>query len=519
MKNEQKEIDKDLKLLVKSSMVVFIGIFLSKLLAYAYRIIIARHFGPEVYGLFSLALIVLGLFVAFSSFGLGGGLLRFISLYRGEKNIQKIRYVFRFATKISVLSGIIFGLILFLTSDFIASSIFHNSELAIFLKYFSILVTFGVVSGPYLTSLRAYEKIGWHSAIHNIFPNIAKVLFLILFLFIGINSNSIIFSYMCGIFIYLIFSYFACRYVLPEIFEKFILKKETQKKISKNLIKYSTPLLFFGIFSTVFYWTDSFLIGYFKTAVEVGLYNSAVPIAMLFAIVPELFMQLFFPLITKEYSKKNFKAIKELSKQVSKWIFILNLPIFILISFFPGAIINILFGAEYLFARDALRFLSLSAFFASIFIVSNQLIFMAGKSRLILFDIILALILNIFLNYILIPMNQIWFIENPLGITGAAIATMISVIFFNCLFFFQARHYLGIVPLRKKMFSIALASLVPTLLLLYLRHIISINIISIILLSIFFILTYILSIIVVRGLDKNDKMIFHAIKKKLLQRN
>ena len=62
------EIDRGLKLIVKSSMIVFIGLFLSKLLTYIYKIIIARYYGPEVYGIFSLAFMIVTLFVAFSSF-------------------------------------------------------------------------------------------------------------------------------------------------------------------------------------------------------------------------------------------------------------------------------------------------------------------------------------------------------------------------------------------------------------------------------------------------------------------
>ncbi len=61
------EINTGLKMLAKSSMIVLIGIFLSKLFTYIYRIVIARYFGPEVYGVFSLALIILGFFIAFSS--------------------------------------------------------------------------------------------------------------------------------------------------------------------------------------------------------------------------------------------------------------------------------------------------------------------------------------------------------------------------------------------------------------------------------------------------------------------
>src|SRR3972149_8037459 len=96
-KDEVEGLDKSLNLLVKTSFIVFIGLALSKILGYTYRIIIARYFGPEVYGLFSLALMVSGWFIAISTLGLSEGLLRFIPIYRGRKERNKISYLFRFS--------------------------------------------------------------------------------------------------------------------------------------------------------------------------------------------------------------------------------------------------------------------------------------------------------------------------------------------------------------------------------------------------------------------------------------
>ena len=65
--------------------------------------------------------------------------------------------------------------------------------------------------------------------------------------------------------------------------------------------------MLFWTVSSVFYWTDSLVIGFFKTTVEVGIYNAAIPLAALLTLAPELFIQLLFPIITKEYAKKNLK--------------------------------------------------------------------------------------------------------------------------------------------------------------------------------------------------------------------
>ena len=95
----QKKLDNSLKLVVKTSLIGLFGILIAKVFAFIYRTLIARSFGPEVYGLFSLSLIIIAWFVSFSSLGLSEGLLRYISIFRGKKEMSKIRYILRISLR------------------------------------------------------------------------------------------------------------------------------------------------------------------------------------------------------------------------------------------------------------------------------------------------------------------------------------------------------------------------------------------------------------------------------------
>ena len=517
--NSEDKLNNSLKLLVKSSILVLIGLLFSKIFTYFYRIIVARYFGIEVYGLFSLALMILGWFVAFSTLGLSEGILRYIAVYRGKRELEKIKHIFHFSLIILFFSTIFSGIILFLASEFISLKLFHNSNLIIFLKIFSVLIPLSVFSNIFLYIIKAYEQIGWYSFILNIFQNAVKLFALGLFIFLGFKSNSIIYSYFVAIVLTLLFTYLFCKYKISEIFGKSKLIKKDKDKISKELLFYSFPVLFYEIMSNLFYWIDSFFLGFFKGVSEVGIYNVAVPIAALLTFTSYLFMQLFYPLINKEYSKKNFGLINELSKQTGKWIFIINLPLFILMTLFPGVIINLLFGKEYLIAENSLRILGIGVFISSMFHVFPHLLLMKGKSKLFLMDIIIVSIINILLCFILIPKENILFMNNSSGIIGAAIATTISTIFLNLLFLFQVKHYLSIIPIRRKILRILIVSVIPIGILLYLKQFIQINILSLVLLGSFFIILYLFLIFITGCLDKNDFMILKTFKKKITAYN
>ena len=487
---------KSLNIIAKSSVIVFIGIAISKILGYTYRIIIARYFGPEVYGLFTLGLIVFGWLIAFSIFGLNSGLLRYISLYRGKKEFKKISFVYKRVVVITLTLSIFLGLFLFLSADFISLYLFKEPNLGIFLKIFSIGVPLSVMFNISLAVMLAYEKIREHSFFFNILQNITRLGIFILLIFFGVRENSVPLSYILSIAISLAGAYIFFKYTLTEIFVKSKLNKNEKSKITKEVFSYSWPFLFSGIIVSFFSWVDSFFIGYFLGAEEVGIYNAGVPIAALVMITTELFINMFFPLVTREYAKGRVEVIKQISKQVSKWIFIINLPLLILIVLFPGAFINLLFGNEYLLAVNSLRFLAIGMFFSSIFEVSNRLISMTGRSKIIMVDISIMVLVNALLNYLFIPRY---------GINGAAFATMISLILLNVLFLIQAKYYMSIVPVRRKMLNIFLLSLIPAFILLYLKYKINnINFFILILLITLFLAIYLFLIVITKSFDKND---------------
>jgi len=516
--SKNKEINEGLRFIAKSSAFILFTVFMSKVLSYIYRIIIARYLGPEAYGLFSLALMILGWFLAFSSFGLAEGLLRFISIYRGKKQPAKIKYLVRFSLIFLVFSTILSGAAMFFLADYISLTFFNNPDLIIFLKWFSILVPVSIFASIFASILKSYEKIYWYSFINNVLQNGVKLIVLVILLLIGLKTNALIFSYILGILSMLIVSYFLCKYKISEVFGNYNLTLDKKNEIKKELLSYSWPLIFSGIIMSIFYWIDTFTIGYFLSrslspqegARYVGFYNAAIPITGLLSISTDLFLQLFFPLITKEFGKRNFDKIKELSKQVGKWIFLINLPIFLILFIFPGAVINILFGKEYLAAENVVRILSVSACFGAFVVISTNLLSMLGKSKLILTNLFIASLLNLILDIILVPRY---------GINGAAIATMIVWVSYAIVVLLQVKKFLSFVPFRRTMIKIFFVSLIPACLLLIIKKFLVINLFSMFLLVSFFFLSYILLIFLTKCLDNYDLMILKSVKHKLFNSN
>lgn len=513
--NENLGLNNSLKLIAKSSLIVLFGILLSKILTYFYRIVIAREFGAEVYGTFMLAFMIVGWLTAISSLGFYHGLLRYVSQYRGKKEIEKIKYSFKIVLFTTTTLSIFLGLLLLLFSDFIAIEIFNTITLSKYLKYFSLAVPLTVILLTFFSILRAYELVGWNSFFENILSAGLKLFLLVFLVFLGFKTNAIIFSFILSLAFVTLISYLFIKKNLIRVLTSSNLPKSEKVILRRDLFSYSWPLLFAGILSTILYWIDSFFIGVFKSSTEVGFYNAAIPIAMLLLVSSDMFMQLFLPLINKSYAQKDLPLIKNLSKQVGKWILIINLPIFILLLFFPGTFINLFFGEEYLVASSSLRILSVGVLFSSVFSISAQAINMLGKSKLYLLNMVLAATLNTFLNYFLVPLEKIFWIDNSLGINGAAISTSISLLFLYSLFSFQSYYFLRMFPVKRKIINILGAVTISTYVLFFLRGLAEINLTTLLLLSSFFFLLYFFLLVALNGLDKNDFYVIKSIKKKL----
>ncbi len=525
MENEQKPLDDSLKILAKSSIIVFIGILFSKVLSYLFRMIIARYMGPEIYGLFSLSTAVTEVFSAVFTLGLVTGVIRYISIYRGKNDQPKINYVIKTTLTWTAISGISGGILFLILSKFISISIFHNPKLVLFLMSFSVIIPISVLGIIFLSIIQSYERMKWYTFIRNVLFNLVELIIILLGIFLYFfyfNKNNhfltyiIITSYIAGSLAMLVPAFFYCKYKIREAFHRYNLNDEIKKTIRKDLFLYSWPLIFAGLITLFFTWTDSFMIGVYKDATAVGIYNVAIPIALLLNIAPQLFVYLLLPLIIKEYARDNHYLVKESTKQVGKWIFILNIPIFIIILIFPGTIINILFGPDYLPAQWALRFLAVGLLFNSMLMVSENLLSMKGKSKTVLLNLTISAILNVILNALLIPVPSIFGLDNSQGLVGASIATMSTYIIWSLLTMMAAKKYTGVIPIRKKMIIIGLISIIPALITYFTKDLFPKSIEHLILQGILFGSVYLLLIVFTGCLDKNDLMIIRTLKDKIM---
>ena len=295
-------------------------------------------------------------------------------------------------------------------------------------------------------------------------------------------------------------------YLLQKVFS--ITGKVKPIYYNKEMLSYSFPLLLSGVFVVIIVWASTIMLGYLRTASEVGIYNAASPTSALLFIIPTAIISLFLPVITGLYSRNKKMQIKNIYKKVSKWIFIANFPIMLIMFVFSSKIIEILFGAQYAEAGNVLSILSVGCLIYSVSYTSSNILSMIRKTKTILFITTIFVVSNIILNYFLIPI---------LGVNGAALASSSSFLISSILFIFFCYKEAGLQPFSKEFFKAFLLGILSMLVVYSIRQLLSpsLTIIITFLLFIMFILIYFVLLFVFKIIDKEDLEIIKLIRNKV----
>ncbi len=201
---------------------------------------------------------------------------------------------------------------------------------------------------------------------------------------------------------------------------------------ARVLLRESWPLLFSGAAIMIQARIDQVMLGQMIGDSEVGQYSVAMRLIEVFAFVPGIVCQSVAPKIT-EVKLKNEKLYLDRLENVYRLMFILFLLISTPIFFGAEKIVILLFGQEYQPAGILLSLFSIRLFFANFGVAKSLFITNESLFRYSLLTAVLGSIVNIAMNYILIPKYA------SVGALWATIASFATTIFIIDIFYPRMR--------------------------------------------------------------------------------
>jgi len=410
-----RSIDGMLHSIAKGTTITFLGTLVGTILTYLTKMVIARTFGPENYGLLRLGLSLMYIGSTLAIMGLNSGVARYISFYRAKSDYEGVKGTLISASKAVCILSAGIGTLLFLTSALL-SSVFHESRLTRILWMLAIFFPFFSLNRVLLAGVRGFRRMDYIALSDNFIAKVGRLTLIVLAIIIGCDVLGLSVAYAFSFFI----APFTSFYFLKRCFRKEATwKKLDTRPLFSELFRFSYPLMIGESISQIRNQTDTIMLGYFTTASLVGIYNAALPIGRILQTGLNSINSIFMPSMADLYATEQLDEMQRMYKQVARWAFYLTFPLFLSMIIFPEEFLVLLFGRNYQSGRIALQILATGIFINAISGSFGETLIAVGKTKINMYLSVAGVLANFTLNFLLIP---------RFAINGAALATSISIV-------------------------------------------------------------------------------------------
>jgi O-antigen/teichoic acid export membrane protein len=400
--------------IVAGSGVILAGTFIGMLLDIITKKVLTAHLSPADFGTYSLALTVISITGAVATLGLNEGVPRYIAFFRGKHEEQKVHEL--------IISAMLMGLIAGLLAILVSPSLFHSlagngfdaqGKILSIVRILIFAVPFTILLNLTVAIYRGFDRTNVNMYFFNIIRPLSLLGFASVAVLVGVSLKGIVLADLISmVFTFGIMSVYFIK--KPPI------KQEWKLKFSeptKQLIRYSFPLLITATLLNLMSWTDTIMLGYFKPPEVVGVYNAVYPLVGFLSLVIVSMGYVYVPVTARLWGQNNTTSLGSIYAVMTKWCFMLTFPLFALIFVYPEFFITKLYGAEYVSGATALRILALGFITNSYFGFNYHTLLASGDSDFLMKCSVASAGINTVINFMLIP---------EYGMVGASIGTAIS---------------------------------------------------------------------------------------------
>ncbi len=423
--------------LAKNAFWLAVGNLGGRLIRAAIIIYAARILGAAGWGVFSYGITLVAFLTIFVDIGIDAILTRESAKAKGDIVRQGQIISTSLSIKILLLAIGVFVVV------FTAPKFASIPEVIPLLNMMALILVFDTFRNFGFSLIRSREKMEIEAGLY-IFTNIAIVAFGFGALYLHPTVKAFTLAYAVGTAAGLIATLFVLRKDAATAFSNF------SKPLVKEILSSAWPFAISGVLGLLLLNTDILIIGMFRKAQDVGFYSAAVRVIQLLYIFAGTVAQSSLPIFSR-FVKEEKARIRTAIQNILR--FALSFSFVVAFSGIAGGreIITLLFGSEYLPATLSFQILLLTFAFSFVAVILNNVVFVYDKQKILIIYAAIGGLTNVALDLLLIP---------PYGISGSAVATLISSIIADSYLWYVAWKIVGFDLNLKlgKIFSSAIIS-------------------------------------------------------------
>jgi len=369
--------------------------------------IITRLFSPEDYGNYVLVLATVSLSSVIAIAWLASSTARFFPVYKLSNEVEKFNSTLLKLGLISIAIVFFIALgILFVAQAYISANL--CSLLRIGLLLFIVTSFFRL----FISFLRAKRQATWYT-FFSVWRTIAGL---------GLGVSLVV-MFRFGVDGLLWGSLLSIVIAIPLLWRISLGKLSFSKgkinsPISWEVAKFGIPAMAINVLTWILSLSDRYILEFFRGSEDVGIYSVSYAISehSIFFIV-SLFLLGSRPIEYRIWEKQGIKASQEYIKNLVRYYLLIGLPAIVGLSLLAKPIVRVLASLQYQQGYRIVFIVALGAFFVGISNIYSVGLGLYKRTDLLMFCYLGAGLLNIVLNFLIVP---------KYGYFGAAITTLIS---------------------------------------------------------------------------------------------
>lgn len=442
----------------RGSFFLMIGGILSTIISAISTILIGRFLGPELYGQYSLALVVPQVLYLFADLGINQGLMKFSASLRSTGETSQLIPLIKHGLIFRALIGIIISTANFAFAGYFATYMLNRPELESYVRLASISIIFQVIATTAASAFVGLDKAQYNALTTNL-QAIAKAIISLALVLLGLSVAGAITGFVIG-------------YVIAGIVGTVLLlamlrgySKSTERNYFmqdlKTLAIYGLPLYISFLLTGFVLPYQNMILALFTSDVDIGNFKAATNFVTLITVLSIPITTALLPAFSKLDSTSRNK-IKDFFKLANKYTALLIVPSTSIMIAFSKDIVSIVYGSIFETASLFLSLYMILYFLVGIgYLTVGSLFTGLGEPRLVLRITLVNFIIFLILTPIMTP---------TYGVQGLIIAFLIANTVGTTYGFYAAKTKFDVEFAKKALIKIYVASFVsalPALLFLY----------------------------------------------------
>ncbi|MBC8301262.1 MAG: polysaccharide biosynthesis C-terminal domain-containing protein [Pelagibacterales bacterium] len=388
-------------------------------LLFLFTMFLTNYYSAELVGKYDFVRSTIMILSGVSLIGTNQAIIYYSGFLKSKNSLESIKNIYVKMLMMTTALCLLFILVYAMLPEEFINELFNKQEAhSLILKSIAALF-FYTTTMLNIDTLRALNKTISSELYRNIFRYTPIFIFSII-LYYTQNQEWLIEAFLAS---FLLLSLTTLIQV-GLLFKKLNLPKNNDYNFSYHQIfARSYPMALSAIAYFIMQSVDIIILTAYEGFESIAYYSVAVKLATVTALALMSVNIVVAPKIAEIYSTNDFEKLNKLINDSARIIFVISIPVLIILFVFSDFMLG-LFGENYVLAREALLLLLGGQFFSSLCGPGAVYLNMTGKQKKLNTILILGLGINVILNLALIP---------AYGIEGAAVATLISMIFWNSL--------------------------------------------------------------------------------------